>query len=248
MYRFRPFFIALQFLTILPIRTDALPDDTETGNSLLYYPLIGLIIGIILATLAWFLNGTSTLLTSATVLSVWILITGALHLDGLADSADALVGGLGNRERTLSIMKDPYCGPAAVVTLVLILLIKFSALEQLIVNNSWDSIALAPILGRTLLVLLFLVTPYVRPNGIGSSIANHMPPHASKIVVISTLIVITAYIGLAAILLLVVIAGVFLLLRQLMQHRLGGTTGDTAGALVEVTETAALIMIVFMPH
>ncbi len=242
----RPFVVALQFLTALPTRLADPPDATTTGRSLPYYPLVGLAIGALLAGLAWLLSGAPALVAAALLLVAWVAVTGALHLDGLADSADAWLGGLGERERTLAIMKDPYCGPAGVVTLVLALLIKFATLAYLIPNDNCEILVVTPVLGRTALVLLFLTTPYVRPHGLGSLLANHLPRRACVLAVILTLVAIPAFIGLAALWLVAALAGVFLVLRRLMQRRLGGTSGDTAGALVEITETAILLAVVFM--
>lgn len=237
---FRPLLIALQFLTVLPIRFDGAPDAKATGRSLLYYPLVGLFIGALLATAAWMLGDAPPLVGAAVLLAAWVAVTGALHLDGLADSADAWLGGLGDRERTLAIMKDPYCGPAGVVTLVLALLLKFAALTYLVPNGLWELLIVTPLLARTALVLLFLTTPYVRPQGLGSLLADHLPRRACSVMVISTLAAVPFIAGSAAIGLLPAMAGTLLILRGLMLQRLGGTTGDTAGALIETTESAVL--------
>lgn len=237
----RPFHIALQFLTALPMRISDTPDAEATGRSLLYYPLVGLVLGALLAGPAWLLSGAPALVTAALLLAVWVAVTGAFHLDGLADSADAWLGGLGDRERTLAIMKDPNCGPAGVVTLILVLLLKFTALAYLVPNGHWEILIVTPVLGRTALVLLFITTPYARPHGLGSLIANHLPRRACIIMVIFTLAAVPLIAGSAAVGLLLTMAGIFLLLRRLMLQRLGGTTGDTAGALVEITETVTLL-------
>ncbi|PWQ89005.1 adenosylcobinamide-GDP ribazoletransferase, partial [Enterococcus faecium] len=92
----------------------------------------GLLFGLLLWLASHLLQGTPSPLHAALLLTLWVLLSGALHLDGLADSADAWLGGFGDRERTLRIMKDPRSGPIAVVTLVLVLLLKFCALWVLI--------------------------------------------------------------------------------------------------------------------
>lgn len=239
----RPFLIALQFLTCLPVRFRTAPKPEESGRSLLYYPLVGLLIGLLLASTAWTLAGTPALLYAALVLTVWVLLTGALHLDGLADSADAWVGGHGDRAKTLRIMKDPACGPMGVVVLVLVLLIKFAALHALTVAGDWTTLVLAPLLARTLLPLLFLTTPYVRPGGLGAVLAAHLPRRAAMIVVMLIAVAVPLATGSRGFWLLAVTAAVFLLLRALMRRRIHGTTGDTAGALVEIIETVALTVV-----
>lgn len=238
---FRPLLIALQFLTVLPVRVNDAPDAKATGRSLLYYPIVGLLIGALLAGAAWALDDASPMLGAAALLTVWVAVTGALHLDGLADSADAWVGGYGDRDKTLAIMKDPRSGPMAVVALMLALLLKFSALAQLLEHDAWALITVIPVLGRTAIVPLLLTTPYVRPQGLGSTLVSHLPRRACALAVAFTLLAVAASIGLAAAWLLPVVAVTWLALRQLMLRRIGGTTGDTAGALVEITETVALL-------
>jgi adenosylcobinamide-GDP ribazoletransferase len=237
---FYPFLIALQFLTRLPVRLPVTPDAHLVGRSLLYYPLVGLVLGLVLAALNWTLGNAPGLLRAALLLAAWVLLTGALHLDGLADSADAWVGGLGDRERTLAIMKDPCCGPVAVVTLIVVLLIKFAALHNLS-SSDWMTLLLAPTIARSTIPLLFLTTPYVRPGGLGSALAAHLPRTASMAVIVATAVIVLLATGMKGFWLLLATAGAFLLLRALMIRRLGGTTGDTAGALVEVTEVTVLL-------
>lgn len=238
---FRPLLIALQFLTVLPVRIDGVPDAKATGQSLLYYPLVGLLMGTLLAATAWMLDDAPPLLGAAVLLAAWVAVTGALHLDGLADSADAWVGGQGDRDKTLAIMKDPRSGPTAVVTLIVVLLIKFTALVHILSNGMWAFVVVVPVLGRTALVLLFLTTPYVRTQGLGSMLAKHRPRNACTLAVIFTLLAVIAFFGPQTWWLLAVVAGIFFALRRLMLRRIEGTTGDTAGALVEITETGVLL-------
>lgn len=135
----RSLLVALQFLTRLPVRLSAMPTPEQFGRAVLCYPLVGVLIGVVLYAAARSLDGTPPLLQAALLLSLWVALSGALHLDGLADMADAWIGGLGDRERTLAIMKDPRSGPVAVVVLVLVLLLKFSALAAL-TGEPWRSL------------------------------------------------------------------------------------------------------------
>lgn len=236
-----PFWIALQFLSSLPIRLPGMPAPQELGRSLLFYPLVGLLFGGILWALNWLLVGTPLLLHAALLLTVWVLLSGALHLDGLADSADAWLGGYGDRERTLTIMKDPRSGPIAVVTLVLVLLLKFAALLALIEQQYAVALIIVPLLGRSALLGLFLTTPYVRPGGLGQALADHLPRLAGKQVLVASgvaCVLIAGYTGVVAVVLAVFLSA---WLRQVMLRRLGGTTGDTAGALLELLEMAGLV-------
>ena len=208
----------------------------------MFYPLVGLIIGAVLATLHWLLTGTPVMLAAALLVVTWVLITGGLHLDGLADSADAWVGGLRNRERTLAIMKDPCCGPMGVVALVAVLIVKFAALATLVTTGDWIALLIAPVLARTALPALFVTTPYVRANGLGTSLAAHLPRPGAIAVVGVVLLAIPLFAGLHGLWMLVSGIVVFATLRMMMIKRIGGTTGDTAGALVELLETTLLVV------
>jgi len=236
-----PFWIALQFLSSLPIRLPGMPEPQELGRSLLFYPLVGLLFGGILWAFNWLLLGTPLLLHAALLLTVWVLLSGALHLDGLADSADAWLGGFGDRERTLTIMKDPRSGPIAVVTLVLVLLLKFAALLALIEQQHAVVLIIVPLIGRSAMLGLFLTTPYVRAGGLGQALADHLPRLAGQQVLVVSALACVLIAGLSGVLAVVLAALVFVWLRQVMLRRLGGTTGDTTGALLEILEVAVLV-------
>ncbi|MDX9678626.1 cobalamin-5'-phosphate synthase [Pseudomonas sp. 29] len=241
-----PLWIALQFLSSLPIRLSGMPEPEQLGRSLLFYPLVGLLFGLILWVLNLALSGAPLLLHAALLLTVWVLLSGALHLDGLADSADAWLGGFGDRERTLTIMKDPRSGPIAVVTLVLVLLLKFAALLALIEQGHGLVLIIVPLLGRAALLGLFLTTPYVRAGGLGQALADHLPRKAGWRVLGLSALGCVLIAGFGAVVALVISVVVFVWLRQVMMRRLGGTTGDTAGALLELLEMVVLVGLVLI--
>jgi adenosylcobinamide-GDP ribazoletransferase len=234
-----PWWIALQFLSSLPVRLPGMPTPRAMGRSLLYYPLVGLLLGLLLWLANDLLGGAPPLLAAALLLSVWVLFSGGLHLDGLADSADAWLGGFGDRERTLLIMKDPRSGPLAVVSLALLLLLKFSALVAVVESGHWQALLVAPVLGRLALLGLFLTTPYVRPGGLGQALADHLPRAVGWVVLLLTGM---ACLSMAPMLVMLAASLIFVGLRRMMMRRLGGTTGDTAGALLEVVEMGVLVV------
>ena len=233
--------IATAFLTRLPVPALGRVSDRESGASLATYPLVGAVIGALLLLAAALTQPLPSLLTAAVVVVLWTLITGALHLDGLADSADAWIGGMGDTARTLAIMKEPSCGPIGVAAIAGVLLLKTAAVAALLDAGAALAIATAAVAGRAGLTLLFLTTPYVRPSGIGEALAYYGPPGASlgSAVAVTLLAALLAgWPGLAA-----AGAGAAMLIaaQHAMSRRLGGMTGDTAGASVELTETAALL-------
>lgn len=236
-----PFWIALQFLSSLPVSLPGMPEPRQMGRSLLFYPAVGLLFGLLLWAASALLQGVAAPLQAALLLALWVLLSGALHLDGLADSADAWLGGFGDRERTLQIMKDPRSGPIAVVTLVLVLLLKFCALWVLVERGAGAWLVLAPVVGRAAMLGLFLCTPYVRAGGLGSALAEHLPRRAAGWVLLGSALACLVLGGWLALWLLLVAALVFAFLRRQMCRRLGGTTGDTAGALLELLELTVVV-------
>ena len=236
-----PFWIALQFLSSLPITLPGMPKPQELGRSLLFYPLVGALFGGVLWGVSALLAGTPLMLHAALLLTVWVMLSGGLHLDGLADSADAWLGGFGDRERTLTIMKGPRSGPIAVVTLVLVLLLKFCALLALIEQQQAMALLIVPLIGRGALLGVFLTTPYVRAGGLGQALADHLPRKAGWWVLVLSAAVCVALAGYAGLWALMLAILGFVWLRRVMMRRLAGTTGDTAGALLELLEVLMLV-------
>lgn len=236
----QPFLIAVQFLTCLPVRLHGMPEPHQVGRSLLYYPLVGLFLGAVFWLLGLGLASAAPALQAALVLTAWVGLTGALHLDGLADSADAWLGGLGDRERTMTIMKDPRSGPMAVTVLVLLLLLKFVALWTLIQQGLLLALLLAPLMGRGALLALFLTTPYVRPGGLGQTLVERMP-RAGVRVVLAAVVLGCLLSGASGWMALALTAVTVFMVRRSLCRRLGGTTGDTAGALLELVECSVLV-------
>ncbi len=233
----RGLFAAIGFLTRLPVPASVFDEEGSPSAQLAWYPAVGLLIGGLLWCLAWLLSGAPPLLAAALLLAAWVVLTGALHLDGLADSADAWVGGLGDRERTLTIMKDPRSGPIGVTAVVLVLLLKFAALASL--PHPSAVIWVAPLLGRAALTLAFMTTPYVRSGGLGSGLAGESGLACTVALLATTLI--SLFAGWHGVRALIVAALVFAWWRWTCRRRLGGMTGDTCGALAELTEMAVLV-------
>jgi adenosylcobinamide-GDP ribazoletransferase len=238
-----PLLIALQFLTRLPISLPCMPAPEEQGRSLLWYPLVGLLLGATLLIMHWALGNSAVPLQAACLLAFWVAASGGLHLDGLADTADAWVGGLGDRERTLTIMQDPRSGPIAVVVLVLMLLLKFVALWVLLAQGVvWAALLLAPVLGRSALLALFMATPYVRAGGLGQALATHLSRPAARGVLLAVAAA-ALCLGVVGVSALLVSVALFFYVRRCLCERLGGFTGDTAGALLELIECAVLLVL-----
>lgn len=219
------------------------PSAAEIGHSLFFYPVVGTMIGGLLAALAVLLGAAPAPVRAALLIVAWVLLTGAMHLDGLADSADAWGGSRGDKERALTIMKDPCAGPMGVTAIVVVLLVKFAALASLAPPLHLTALVFSAGVARAMVIALFLTTEYVRAAGLGKALAEHTARHKTVLILVLTGVFVAALaINIVA---LCVALGVFLLLRAMMRRAIGGTTGDTAGALIEITEAALLIAFVF---
>ena len=240
-----PFWVAVQFLTRVPVPGNLQFSEATQAHSLLYYPLVGLLLGVLLGHLP--LPAETALLNSAFLVTAWVVVTGGLHLDGLADSADAWVGGQGNAVRTLQLMKDVASGPIGVAAIVLVLLLKVAALYELEVQNRLELLLLSPLAGRTSALLLMMTTGYVRPGGLGAKMVAQLPHRAALAVVLAVVAGVGIFFAAEGIALIVLMFAIVLMARQALVRRIGGITGDTIGAVIEFTETAAIVSLAWWP-
>ena len=240
------FFIAQTFLTRIPapkIMTGM--SEKEISHSILFYPVIGLLIGLVLTLLAY-LFGTffeeTTSLATAIILTVWVLITGALHLDGVADTIDGLVGGQNSTERTLKIMKDPVTGPMGIVSIFLILMLKYSAIMSILDSDiSLWGLLLAPFVARAISVGLLTYTPAAQEQGLAFELKKVSLPELVAIISLVVAIVIFISVGVYG---LIAIALIIFAIRHWTMSRLNGITGDVLGFSIEIIEAVFLVTIV----
>jgi adenosylcobinamide-GDP ribazoletransferase len=219
----RAFWIALQFLTRLPTpRVRDLQAD-DLARSAIWFPAVGLVIGLLLALVMLALDGSDPWVAALAVLGVWIFVTGALHLDGLGDVADALGASHGKPERFVAVLGDPHAGSFALVLIAHLPLAM--APWALILIPAWAR-WVALICSKTLLSL--------KP-GLGASVANSVgwPVIAGWGVLLAAAGLFGAPPTLIAFVLVPGIACYW-------QWRLGGITGDCLGASIEAAETLLL--------
>jgi len=234
---------ALQFLTILPVPRGAQADERVQGASLLWYPAVGLLLGLLL-TLACTALPLPFYLQAMLTVTLWIVLTGGLHLDGVADCADAWVGGRGDREQTLHLLKDPLCGSMAVMALVVVIALKALALAAVIQSGQVLFLWMVPVLARASLLCLFLSTRYVREQGLGAILAQYFPTGAARavlaVIAIATCLLLPFDLWAASVM---ASLAIYLLVRVAAVRRHGGFTGDVAGAQVELVEVGLLLVL-----
>lgn len=238
------FFAAARFLTIFPVPGSWGSSRESLGRSAPAFPLVGLLLGGACGLVALladrYLSGGVSASLCVVALAV---LSGGLHLDGLADSADGLCVPRA-KDRALEIMRDPHTGAMGVIAVVSVLLLKTMALMELDAQSRWLAVVMMPVAGRTALVIGMAVMPYIRESGLGSPFYEKRP----RLAAVWSVAVLGALGWFAAEWGGIVVAGVStaaaLLLAGMIVRRLGGTTGDTLGALCECVEIAVPVTFV----
>ncbi len=245
----KPFFSALRFLTILPVPESWCGDETSFRKSPDWYPLVGLLIGLMMAVLDLFLCWLLPMpVASVLLILAMIAISGALHLDGLADSADAFFSSRG-RERMLEIMKDSSAGPMGVTAIVLVLLLKLMLLLAIPLIWRWQVVLLMPLAGRCVLPVISSWLPYARTNGTAAFTRSQFS--GARLLIALSVLLIPSVILLgwrAGLLVTVGICFSGWLLSLYSQRKIGGFTGDTLGATCELVELLPALGVVILAY
>jgi len=236
------FLAAWQFLTSLPVRREFTPE--QLGRATTWFPLVGLLLGMMLAVLYWLLDFVlPTAIGNALVIIVLVALTGALHLDGLADTCDGLAG-YRTREERLAVMRDSRTGAFGVVGIVLVLLAKYVSLNSL-PELTISALVFMPVVSRWAMVYAIFAFPYARPEGLGMAYKRATRwPQFTMATVITIAIAVLMY-PIFSILGLLLLPGVWIITTAMalyLKHKLGGLTGDCYGAINEVAEVAALLL------
>jgi adenosylcobinamide-GDP ribazoletransferase len=234
--------LALTFLTKLPWPWRGPADETALARSMFWFPWVGAVLGLIYWG-AW--AGLQKTLpapaAAAVLLTLTVWITGGLHLDGLADTADGLGGGRTPAE-ALAIMKDSRVGAFGVISLILGLILKFSLFLSLATQASETrALLLFPIISRWSMVLLAYLSPYARAEGgLGQAMTLGVSPRVLLGAGLSAGVLSLLVLGVPGLVLFLAAAALVWLGSLYFQRRLGGITGDILGATNEVVEVLVL--------
>jgi adenosylcobinamide-GDP ribazoletransferase len=241
---------AVQFLLISPAFVRRAFTPAEMGRSTAFYPLVGAMLGSILIAADALLQGIFPVeVRSALLITLWIILTGALHFDGLLDSVDGLLGGH-TPERRLQIMRDEHTGAYGVAAAGLILLTMFAALSAAPADR-WPALLTAPLLGRCGISLCIATLPYARKEGLGRDIKDNAGPMQAAAALITTVAAIalivwsTHRLTAAAALAVAILVGIGV--SRFVLSRIGGMTGDTYGAIDMLIEASVLLVFAVAP-
>jgi adenosylcobinamide-GDP ribazoletransferase len=244
----RAFLAALQFLTVLPVPGRYPAREQDWAQATAYYPLVGLVLGVLLAGADWGLRKIwPGPVASGLVLAAWVALTGALHLDGFVDCCDGLLAAV-PPERRLEILRDVHVGAFGVIGVILLLLLKYLALSALPEAIRLPGLILVPVLGRWGMTGAVLLYPYARPGpGLGRKAKSgtglvQLAIASGSALLISALAWWTG-LGWAAALLPIVAALSVAIAGGWIRSRIGGLTGDAYGAICELIEVICLLAL-----
>jgi len=243
------FLAALQFLTTIPIpwRREVSPE--ELGRSAGYFPVIGLIIGLILVGLNWLFG---LILPSAVVNALLIVslvvISGALHLDGFVDTCDGIAGHKPTEDRW-QVMHDSRVGGFGIVDVVLLLLVKYVSLNSIPEPLMMTALVLMPVVSRWAMVYAVFAYPYAKPSGLGKVFKQGTSwPRFTMATLIALVVVVALALlaGLAIIFIMFLTWVMTVAMAAYFKSKFSGLTGDTYGAINEFAEVGVLIFITLL--
>ncbi len=232
------FLAALQFLTIFRIKEI----DNDFASSLYWFPAVGLIIGFLLCSVYWVwkLIGFPAwnMGISACIVAAEMLITFALHIDGLSDWADSF--GAKDRARRLEIMKDPRTGTFGIIAVCLALLFRLLSISRILAQEKIMSLLLAPVISRAMMVEMCASMPYARENGKGAPfVRNAGIKHRLVVFLLTLSFSFIAYQIKGVVLFLSAFFPVFFL-KYVFKKDFSGVTGDLLGATNEIVTVFVL--------
>jgi adenosylcobinamide-GDP ribazoletransferase len=235
--------LAFQFLTIIPLRIKEV-SEKNLATAMIYFPFVGLILGALLAlinTLLIILHLPALAISIILVVAL-IAMTGGVHLDGLADTADAFLSGK-PKEEMLKIMRDSHIGVMGVLSLVSTILLKVGLFYSVNTSLKINALILMCILSRWSAVWMMFLFPYARQEGKARVFMEGM---SAKIFILSTITaVFLAFLAwqIKGLLVLLIISGCTYLWGKIISRKINGITGDTIGAGIELSEIITLFAV-----
>lgn len=240
--------IALEFLTPLRLRRVQRWDDATFASALGWYPAVGLLIGFVLLGID---VATEELLPvevrSALLVAALAVLSGGLHLDGVADTADGMAL-QGERSERLGVMAAGNVGPAGAMALVIVLLVQWSALTALADPLGAEplragALVLAPALARWTVAPVSVLFSPARPRGLGATLRRGVWPFAAPLSAVIAFAASYLLFGPEGLVLPVAAAVAAIILAGAASRMIGGVTGDTYGGAIEIAQAATLIVI-----
>lgn len=250
------FLTALGFLTIIPLPWRREVSLEEVGRSIGYFPVVGLIIGLILAGLNWLLGlFLPSAVVNALLIVSLVVLSGALHLDGFVDTCDGIAGHKAIEERW-RVMHDSRAGAFGIVGVFLLLLVKYVSLNSVPENLLMVTLVLMPVVSRWAMVYTVFAYSYARPAGLGKIFKQGTSWQRFTTATVITLAVAIGlarlanitYFYLAGLAIMLAIWVIVVAMATYLKRKFAGLTGDTYGAINEVAEVCVLILICLLTY
>lgn len=239
----KSFLLALQFLTIVPLKIKDV-NEKKIAGAMVFFPLVGLILGLALAginALLFILNFPPLAVNIILVVAL-VAITGGMHMDGLSDTIDAFLSGK-PRDEMLAIMRDSHIGVMGVLSIASVMLLKVGLLISVAAPLKTTALILACVLSRWSSVLAMFLFPYARKDGKARIFIEGMNLKIFALSSITVLVFAFAIWRAKGLVTLLIAAGCAYLIGKFSSRKIGGITGDTLGAAIELTEIITLFAV-----
>jgi adenosylcobinamide-GDP ribazoletransferase len=237
---------AIQFLTIFGPGKKAGVTSDNLSRSLLYFPFVGLLIGGCLVVANFILsNHLSNSIVNISIILLLIILTGALHLDGFADTIDGFYAGK-DRQEILKIMEDSRIGTMGATGLIILILSKFALLEGIPEVIKYKALLLMPVSSRWAMVVSGSLSKPAKSEGLGKFFCKPVGLRGWLGGTLFTLIVAFLILKIRSILFIVSLFLLTLILTGYINRKIGGMTGDTFGAINELSEVFSLLIFSLM--
>lgn len=248
----RRFVLSVSFLTVLPVdwlftrkkkeNQDYIKEDLSKSS--IFFPIVGILIGLILVGTNYLIKFTpfDILLSNGIILTVWVFLSGGLHLEGFADMVDGFSGGK-NQKEIIQIMKDGATGAKGAIALILLILIKFLLICNIHSFLKTEALLVAPVMGRWSMVLAgYLGKPASSDNTLSKMFSLYL---GEKEIILATIFTITYsyYLLSYPVIYFLLFSGVITyLLISYSFSKMQGICGDVIGAVNELTEIVVLLI------
>ncbi len=242
------FLAALSFLTVIPLPRRREVSPEQVGRSIGYFPVVGIIIGLILAGLYWLLRLVlPSAVVSGLLLVCLVVLTGGLHLDGFVDTCDGIAGHK-TAEARWQVMHDSRAGAFGIVGVCCLLIVKYVSLNSVPESLMMMTLVLMPVVSRWAMVYAVFAYPYARPSGLGKVFKQAASQRRLAIATLVALAVAIPWFRLAGLVIMLGVWVIVVAMAAYLKRKFSGLTGDTYGAINEVAEVGVLILVCLLAH
>ena len=242
------FLAALSFLTVIPLPRRREVSPEQVGRSTGYFPVVGIIIGLILAGLYWLLRLVlPSAVVSGLLLVCLVVLTGGLHLDGFVDTCDGIAGHK-TPEARWQVMHDSRAGAFGIVGVCCLLIVKYVSLNSVPDSLMMMTLVLMPVVSRWAMVYAVFAYPYARPSGLGKVFKQAASRRRLAIATLVALAVAIPWFRLAGLVIMLGVWAIVVAMAAYLKRKFSGLTGDTYGAINEVAEVGVLILVCLLAH